>query len=138
VRLFFGLSLCAAMTLGVSSTALAVTTASPVRVAACIVYSRNTGSSGVNGVLTPNVDLTNGVQVTLVNDSTKTTSNITVTGSYHGRTVTDTVKVELKPGASMTVRRQYYPPSTYIDADAQCHVMKVDFTDGTSWSGSSQ
>ena len=135
MRLFFGLSLCAAMTLGISSTALAVTTSSPVRVAACIVYSR---SVGANHVLTPSVDVTNGVQVTLVNDSTKTTSDITVTGSYHGRTVTDSVKVALKPGASMTVQRSYYPPSTYIDANAQCHVVKVDFTDGTSWSSSSQ
>ncbi|HTZ54008.1 MAG TPA: hypothetical protein VMB20_03010 [Candidatus Acidoferrum sp.] len=135
MRVFFGLGLSLAAGLALMTQALALVGGSPVRVAACTVWSRQVGG---NSVLTPNVSLTNGVTVTLVNESTKTTSAITVTGSYHGRTVTDTAKVELKPGAMMTVQRSYYPPSTYIDANAQCHVVRVEFTDGTSWSGGSQ
>jgi len=134
VRFIFRLSLCAALTLGLSSTALAMTTTGPVRVAACVVYSRQTGTGGVQ-MLTPGIDLTNGVQVVLVNDSNKTTKSITVTGHYHGRSVTDSADVALKPGASVSIRRSYYPPSTYVDADAQCKVDKVTFADGTTWMG---
>lgn len=135
MRLFFRLSLFAALTLALSSTALAVTTTGPVRVASCIVYSRSTG--GGMHVLTPSVDLTNGVQLVLVNDSNKTTKSVTVTGTYHGRTVTDSADVALKPGASVSIQRSYYPPSTYIDANAQCKVDKVEFADGTTWTPSS-
>lgn len=131
MRRLFSLSMCIAAILGSAAPALAMTSSGPVRVAACVVFSRNSPTN----ILTPNVDLTNGVSLTLVNDSTKTTSKITVTGSYHGRTVTDSTAVTLKPGASVTINRSYYPPSTYIDADAQCHVVKVTFTDGTTWSG---
>ncbi len=135
MRVFFGLGLSVAAGLALMAQALALTTGSPVRVAGCTVWSRQVGG---NSVLTPNISLTNGVTVTLVNESAKTTSAVTVTGSYHGRTVTDTAKVELKPGAMVTFQRSYYPPSTYIDANAQCRVVKVEFADGTSWSGGSQ
>ncbi|HTX02163.1 MAG TPA: hypothetical protein VMD07_00680 [Candidatus Acidoferrales bacterium] len=130
MRTFLALFLFVAAAAGLVTTARAVTASGPVRVASCIVFSR----SSPNSVLTPNVDLTNGVQVTLVNDSDKTTSSVTVTGNYHGRTVTDSAKLTMKPGASVTIARSYYPPSTYIDADAKCRVVHVDFADGTSWS----
>ncbi len=129
MRRFFSLSFCVAAVLGSTLPAIALTTSGPVRVAACTVFSRQTRG----GVLTPGLDLTNGVQLTLVNDSTKTTSAITVTGSYHGRSVTDTADFTLKPGASVTFTRSYYPPSTYVDANAQCRVVKVTFADGTTW-----
>jgi hypothetical protein len=132
MRVFLGLGLSVAMGLSLTAQALALTSGSPVRVAACTVWSRQVGG---NSVLTPNVSLTNGVSVTLVNESGKTTSAVTVTGSYHGRTVTETAKLELKPGAMVTLQRSYYPPSTYIDANAQCHVVHVLFADGTSWGG---
>lgn len=135
MRRIFYVPICAALMLGFSSTALALTTTGPVRVASCVVYSRQTGNGGVQ-VLTPGVDLTNGVQVVLVNDSNKTTKSITVTGRYHGRTVTDSADVALKPGASVSIRRSYYPPSTYVDADAECKVDKVEFEDGTVWTAS--
>jgi hypothetical protein len=129
MRRFLTLSICIAAALGSAAPALAITSSGPVRIAACTVFSRQ--SHG--GVLTPGLDLTNGVQVTLVNDSTKTTSAITVTGGYHGRSVTDSADVVLKPGASVTFSRSYYPPSTYVDANAQCRVVKVTFSDGTTW-----
>ncbi len=135
MRAFFGLGLCLAAGLGLMAQALALTSGPPVSVAGCTVWSRQVGG---NSVLTPNISLTNGVTLTLVNDSTKTTSAITVTGSYHGRTITGTEKIELKPGAMVTLQRSYYPPSTYIDAHAQCRVVHVDFSDGTSWSAGSQ
>ena len=130
MRFSLAFSMCMAATLGSVTPALAITSSGPVRVVSCTVWSRN----APHDILTPNVDLTNGVTVMLVNDSNKTTSSVTVTGSYHGRVVTDSAKVMLKPGASVTFQRSYYPPSTYIDPTAQCRVTKVSFTDGTSWS----
>ncbi len=79
------------------------------------------------------VDLTNGVVVTLMNASNKTTQSVTVTGSYHGRVVTDTVDVFIKPGETAEISRRY-TPSPFYDTDAKCYVMKATFTDGTSWS----
>jgi len=122
--------MCIAAAFGSASPALALTATGPIRVAACVVYNRDTP----NTVLDPGIALTNGVSVTLVNDSHKTTTKITVTGDYHGRHVTDSADVKLKPGSSITITRSYYPPSTYEGADAVCRVTSVSFDDGTSWS----
>jgi hypothetical protein len=132
VRILLALQFLVCAVLATASSAIAQQTTpetGPVRVASCIVMSRDPAVS----VMRPGVSLTNGVTVALVNSSNKTTSAVTVTGNYHGRVVTDTVKLELKPGDTTEVFKQY-TPSVFIDIYADCHVTHVDFTDGTSWS----
>jgi hypothetical protein len=127
MKIFLG-SLAAAVLLSTTA-ALAVTESAPVKVTACQVYSL----SSPGGAMVPRVTMTNGVLVTIYNASDKTVSGITVTGSYHGREVTDSAKLEIKPGESIEIARRY-TPSVYVDADAQCHVTHAEFTDGSSWS----
>jgi hypothetical protein len=128
MRITSAISLFAVAALTLAPTALAAQETGPVRVTSCVVLPRDPSVL----VMRPNIDLTNGVTVTLLNASDKTATSITVTGSYHGRVVTDTAKLELKPGQTAQISRQY-EPSVFIDTDAVCHVTAVQFSDGTSW-----
>jgi hypothetical protein len=116
--------------LSMTTSVLAATESGPVKVTACIVNGPGTVNTTV---MIPNVSLTQGVTVTLVNTSDKTATAVTVTGSYHGRVVTDTAKFDFKPGTTAQISRRY-TPSVFIDTDAECHVVHVQFADGTSWS----
>jgi hypothetical protein len=128
MRIFKAFSLTVIAMLAVSSAAWAQETG-PVQVASCIVHPRD----AMTNILKPGVDWTNGVTVTLVNKSDKTTSAVTVHGSYHGTSVTDTVDLYIAPGKTAQVTRNY-TPTVFSDIYAECHVVKVTFTDGTSWS----
>jgi hypothetical protein len=129
MRIVQALSLAIVFSAVSAAPALAVTATAPVRVASCTVIPRNPSVA----VMRAGVDYTDGVLVALVNDGTKTTQTITVTGTYHGRTITDSADVTLKPGQTAEITRQYQP-SVFIDIYAQCRVVKVLFTDGTTWS----
>lgn len=130
------LPIAAVIALAMTSSALAVTesTQDPVQITACVVNSPITTSVSV---MVPNVSLTNGVTVTMVNRSNKVVTGVTVTGEYHGRHVTDSANFKLPPGGMVSVTR-HYTQSGYIDADARCRVLHVDFADGTSWSAPGQ
>jgi hypothetical protein len=118
--------------------ALATTTAlafaysetGPVQVTSCVVNGPIKDLSRVSFAFT------NGVTVDVKNMSKKTATSVTVTGNYHGRVVTDTAKVNIAPGGTTRIERQY-TPSVYIDNVATCHVTQVAFADGTEWHGPS-
>lgn len=122
------------MLLAMSSSALAVTetNGAPVQVTGCVVMS--TGSA--DSVMVPNVSLTNGVTVTLANNSSKVVSSVTVSGSYHGRHETGTASFPFKPGTTAEITR-HFTQSAYVDTNAVCRVVKVVFADGTTWSAPS-
>jgi hypothetical protein len=129
MRMFRALSLTAlAAAAFTAAPAPAATSMSPVSVASCTVVP----ASPTVTVMKPGVDLTDGVLVSLVNNGTKTTQSITVTGTYHGRTMTDTVDAEIKPGKTTQIYKQY-TPSVFVDIYAKCSVVKVTFADGTTW-----
>ena len=128
MRIFRVLSLTAVAAIAVTAAAPAMTSPSPVTVASCTVVP----ASPTVTAMKPGIDLTNGVLVNLVNNGTKTTQSVTVTGSYHGRTMTDSADIELKPGQSTQIYRQY-TPSVFVDIYAKCRVVKVTFADGTTW-----
>jgi len=114
--------------LGNAAAATAADSSAPVKVTSCVV-----ASSSVNMLLQPGISRTNGVTVTFLNSSSKTATAVTISGTYHGKSVTDTVKGKVGPGESAQITRAY-TPVVYQGPDASCHVVHVDFADGTSWS----
>jgi hypothetical protein len=118
------------MLLAMSSSALAVTMggAAPVAVTGCTVMMAGTGDA----VGQPGVTLTNGVTVTLINNSGKLVKSVTVSGDYHGRHESATAKFDFKPGTSAEVTR-HFTQSAFVDPNAKCTVTKVVFADGTTW-----
>ena len=93
----------------------------------CIV-----ASSDRNILLVPGVSRTNGVTVMLENTSSKTATAVTVTGSYHGYSVTDTFKAKFEPNVAQMVTRSY-TPQVYQGPNAECKVTHVEYADGSTW-----
>jgi hypothetical protein len=118
-----------------SSSALAVTEngPAPIQITACVVMMAGTADA----VGAPGVTLTNGVTTTLVNNSGKVITALTVAGDYHGRHESATANFTFNPGSTVQITR-HFTQSAYVDPDAKCHVTHVDFADGTSWSAPNQ
>jgi hypothetical protein len=123
------LPITAIMLLAMSSSALAVTTTpSPVKVTGCTVMFASSG----NSIGVPGVTLTNGVTITLANESGRLVKSVTVSGNYHGRHETGTAAWDFKPGTTAMITR-HFTQSAYVDPNAQCTVTSVTFGDGTTW-----
>ena len=120
----------AALFLGVLTTfPLISTEASPVTIKSCeVAYIDQTG-----GVETASLQYTNGVTVTAENTSDKPISSFTVSGSYNGYKVVDTWSGTLLPKGMLSVWK-HYNQLPYSGSKAQCHVTKVTYSDGTTWS----
>ena len=93
----------------------------------CIV-----ASSDRNILLVPGVSRTNGVTVMLENTATKTATAVSVTGTYHGYTVSDVVKGKFEPNQAQMITRSY-TPQVYQGPDAECKVTHVEYADGSTW-----
>ena len=99
----------------------------PVQIKSCdVAYITDTG------IMTSQLQFTNGVTVTLANNSGKTVTGITVSGSYDKYQVTDSWTGKLMPSAQVSVWK-HYQQLVYSGSKAQCHVTKVTFADGTTW-----
>jgi hypothetical protein len=120
----------AALFLGVLTTfPLISTEASPVTIKSCeVAYIDSSG-----GVETVSLQTTNGVTVKAQNTSTKTITSFTVAGSYNGYKVVDTWAGTLLPNAMLSVWK-HYNQLPYSGSKAECHVTKVTYSDGTTWS----
>lgn len=106
---------------------LASADTSPVTVKSCAVAYITEGSLILQGM-----QFTNGVTVTLANNSSKPVSGITVSGTYHGFKVTDSWSGTLVPSGTLSVWKHYHQ-LVYAGPNAECRVIKVTFTDGTTW-----
>jgi hypothetical protein len=99
----------------------------PVTIKACdVAYIESTG------IVTVNMQYTNGVTLTALNSSSKEISSFTVAGSYNGYKVTDTWAGTLLPNATVTIWK-HYQQLPYSGPKADCHVSKVTYKDGTAW-----
>jgi len=130
MKKFTLLSACAMLAMASPAVALDTTTADtgPVKVTSCTVQS-----SSINSVLVQGVSRTDGVTVAFINQSDKPAADVTITGTYNGISVTDTLKGPFAPGSTMMVTKTYNP-TIFVGPNANCHVTHVTFADGTTWS----
>jgi hypothetical protein len=66
------------------------------------------------------------------NTGAKTATAVTVTGSYHGYSVTDTFKGTFEPNVEGMVTRSY-TPQVYQGPEAVCNVTHIEYADGSTW-----
>jgi hypothetical protein len=109
-------------TLAVESSAQA-----PVKIISCVVAKDESKTPSLGGVAS-----TNGVTAVVVNTTTKTITDMTISGIYNGVTVTDTVKGPFAGGSETTLHKSH-TPMVYTGPDASCVLNHVTFADGTSW-----
>ncbi len=107
-----------------------VASVSPIKIKSCEVAYLDAGG----GVATSSLQYTNGVTLTIMNPTPKTVTNFTVSGSYNKYHVTDSWAGTMMPGAQLSIFK-HYAQLAYVDSKAECHVTKVTFSDGTSWTG---
>jgi hypothetical protein len=107
------------------------TDTSPVRIKSCDVAYIDQ-----SGIMTSALQYTNGVTVQAENTSSKTVSSFTVHGSYNGFKVVDSWSGTLLPNASLSIWK-HYQQLPYSGSKADCHVTKVTYSDGTTWSAGS-
>ncbi len=109
--------------------ALAVESTSqvPVKIISCVV-ARDNSKNDAN----PGPAYTNGVTAVVVNTTTKTIADMTISGIYNGVTVTDTIKGPFAPGSTTTLHKSH-TPMVYDGPDAACVLNKVSYSDGTTW-----
>ncbi len=113
-----------------SAPALAVTSSTtvPVKIISCVV-ARDASKSNS---LPPGPAYTNGVTAVVVNTTTKTITDMTISGIYNGVTVTDTIKGPFAAGSTTTLHKSH-TPMVYDGPDAACVLNHVTYADGTSW-----
>jgi hypothetical protein len=113
----------------VASPALAVESTSkvPVKIVSCVVARDASKSDQL-----PGPAYTNGVTAVVVNTTTKTITDITVSGIYNGVTITDTVKGPFAPGSTTTLHKAH-KQMVYEGPDAACVLNHVTYADGTTW-----
>ncbi len=118
----------AALFLGVLTLFPVVTTeSSPIKLKCEVAYIT------ASGIVTSQMQYTNGVTVTAVNTSPKTVTSFTVNGSYNKSfKVTDTWTGTLLPNATLSIWK-HYQQLPYSGSEAECRVIKVTYTDGTAW-----
>jgi hypothetical protein len=118
------LFLTAATTLAVVSTSGG---SAPVKIKSCdVAYITQ------SGIMTSQLQFTNGVTVSAQNVSSKPVSSFTVHGSYNKFSVTDTWTGSLLPNASVSVWK-HYTQLAWDGSKAKCDVIKVTFADGSQW-----
>jgi hypothetical protein len=100
---------------------------SPVKITSCEVAYIDS-----SGIMTSQLQFTNGVTVTATNTSDKPVSSFTVNGSYNGYKVTDSWTGKLLPKGSLSIWK-HYQQLAYVGSKADCRVTKVTFADGTTW-----
>ncbi|MBD5633278.1 MAG: hypothetical protein IAI49_02265 [Candidatus Eremiobacteraeota bacterium] len=112
-----------------ASPALAVesTSKAPVQITSCVVARDESKSNTL-----PGPTYTNGVTAVVVNTTTKTIADMTISGIYNGVTVTDTIKGPFGPGSSTTLHKAH-TPMIYSGPDAACVLNHVTYADGTAW-----
>lgn len=119
----------AALFLGVLTMFPVITTSSsPIKLKCDVAYITE------SGIVTSQMQFTNGVTVTAVNTSPKTVTSFTVNGSYNKSfKVTDSWTGTLLPNATLSFWK-HYQQLPYSGSTAECRVIKVTYADGTSWS----
>lgn len=113
-----------------ASPALAVTSTAqpPVKIVSCVVARDDTKSNAL-----PGPAYTNGVTAVVINTTTKTITDMQISGIYNGVTVTDTIKGPFAPGSETTLHKAHVQ-MVYTGPDAACVLNHVTYADGTSWS----
>jgi hypothetical protein len=120
----------ASLFLSAATTVAVVSTSggsAPVKIKTCdVAYITD------QGILTAQMQYTNGVTVTATNVSSKPVSSFTVDGSYQAFHVTDSWSGNLLPNASVSVWK-HYTQLVYDGSKAKCTVTKVTYADGSTW-----
>ena len=110
-----------------SALAIESTAQAPVKIISCVVHRNDSKSNALGGVA-----YTNGVTAVVVNTTTKTITDMQISGIYNGVTVTDTVNGPFAPGSTSTLTKAH-TPMVYTGPDAACVLNHVSYSDGTSW-----
>ena len=123
--------LSASALLASAAPAVAVQSAAPapLKIVSCVV-----AGDTPNTALRPGVTYTNGVTVMVTNTSSKPISDMTLSGTYSGTSLTDTFKEALPPGSSIVLHKSHSRLLYSGPTPESCFVKHVDFADGTAWS----
>jgi hypothetical protein len=107
--------------------AVETTSSVPVKIISCVVAKDQASSPSLGGVAS-----TNGVTAIVVNTTTKTITDMTISGIYDGVTVTDTIKGPFAAGSTTTLHKAH-AQMAYTGPDAACVLNHVTYADGTAW-----